>query len=54
MASEGAERRLAAILSADAVGYTRLMAEDEGGHDPHPSAPTVRPFSHWSSNTMAV
>jgi adenylate cyclase len=29
MASEGAERRLAAILSADVVGYSRLMAEDE-------------------------
>ena len=25
------ERRLAAILSADVVGYTRLMAEDEAG-----------------------
>jgi adenylate cyclase len=25
------ERRLAAILSADAVGYSRLMAEDEAG-----------------------
>ena len=25
------ERRLAAILSADAVGYSRLMAEDETG-----------------------
>jgi class 3 adenylate cyclase len=24
------ERRLAAILSADVVGYSRLMAEDEG------------------------
>ena len=31
MTSEGAERRLAAILSADAVGYTRLMSEDEAG-----------------------
>ena len=29
MDSEGIERRLAAILSADAVGYSRLMAEDE-------------------------
>ena len=29
MASEGAERRLAAILSADVVGYARLMAEDQ-------------------------
>ena len=25
------ERRLAAILSADAVGYSRLMAQDEAG-----------------------
>ena len=25
-----AEQRLAAILAADAVGYTRLMAGDEG------------------------
>ena len=29
--SEHVERRLAAILSADAVGYSRLMAEDEAG-----------------------
>ena len=27
----GSQRRLAAILSADAVGYSRLMAEDEEG-----------------------
>jgi class 3 adenylate cyclase len=25
------ERKLAAILSADVVGYARLMAEDEAG-----------------------
>ena len=25
------ERKLAAILSADVVGYSRLMAEDEAG-----------------------
>jgi adenylate cyclase len=31
MATEEVERRLAAILSADAVGYSRLMAQDEGG-----------------------
>ena len=31
MESEDTERRLAAILSADAVGYSRLMAQDEGG-----------------------
>ncbi len=29
MAAETAERRLVAILSADVVGYSRLMAEDE-------------------------
>jgi adenylate cyclase len=29
MAAEGVERRLAAILSADVAGYSRLMAEDE-------------------------
>lgn len=31
MDPEGIERRLAAILSADAVGYSRLMAGDEQG-----------------------
>ena len=29
MAPEGVERRLTAILNADAVGYSRLMAGDE-------------------------
>jgi class 3 adenylate cyclase len=29
--SAPAERKLAAILSADVVGYSRLMAEDEAG-----------------------
>jgi adenylate cyclase len=36
---EGADRRLAAILSADVVGYSRLMAEDE--------AATVRTLSDY-------
>ena len=31
MARESVERRLAAILSADVVGYSRLMGEDETG-----------------------
>jgi TolB-like protein/class 3 adenylate cyclase len=31
VAREGIERRLAAILSADVVGYSRLMGEDETG-----------------------
>jgi class 3 adenylate cyclase len=29
--SDAVERKLAAILSADVVGYSRLMAEDEAG-----------------------
>ncbi len=29
MAPESVEHKLAAILSADVVGYRRLMAEDE-------------------------
>ncbi len=29
MSSEGSERRLAAIMFADIVGYTALMAESE-------------------------
>ncbi len=31
MAEERAQRRLAAILAADVVGYSRLMGEDETG-----------------------
>ena len=31
MAGEGVKRRLAAILSADVVGYSRLMGEDDTG-----------------------
>ena len=31
MAGERAQRRLAAILAADVVGYSRLMEQDEAG-----------------------
>ncbi len=31
MARQGVERRLAAILSTDVVGYSRMMGEDEAG-----------------------
>ena len=31
MAEERVQRRLAAILAADVVGYSRLMGEDETG-----------------------
>jgi hypothetical protein len=43
MAEEGFKRKLAAILSADAVEYSRLMGEDEEA--------TVRP--PLSINTTA-
>ena len=32
---ERAKRKLAAILSADAKGYSRLMGEDEEARGPH-------------------
>ena len=32
--SNTAQRKLAAILSADVKGYSRLMEEDEEGEDP--------------------
>jgi adenylate cyclase len=31
MAEERTQRRLAAILAADVVGYSHLMEEEEGG-----------------------
>ena len=31
MAGDGIERSLTAILAADVVGYSRLMARDEAG-----------------------
>jgi len=33
MAHEGFKRKLAAILSADVEGYSRLMGEDEESRD---------------------
>ena len=38
--AQRAERKLAAILSMDAVGYSRLMASDEFGRDPCRVVPT--------------
>jgi class 3 adenylate cyclase len=31
MSASGTQRRLAAILAADVVGYSRLMGQDEAG-----------------------
>ena len=33
MAEQRVHRRLAAILVADVVGYSRLMEQDEGGKE---------------------
>jgi adenylate cyclase len=34
LATEGVERRLAAVLAADVAGYSRLMgADEEGTHE---------------------
>ena len=46
MAPESTERRLAAILSADVVGYSRLMAEDE--------AATVRTLSAYRDQATTL
>ncbi len=35
VAREGIERRLTTIMSADVVGYSRLMAGDEAGTFAH-------------------
>ena len=44
MEPQGAERKLAAILSADAVDYSRLMAADEAATEPDgPSGPALSP-----------
>ena len=39
MADEGFKRKLTAILSADAVGYSRLMGDDEEA--------TIRTFTEY-------
>ena len=40
MARQGVERRLAVILCADVVVYSRLMAADRAG-DAYPAEPVV-------------
>jgi TolB-like protein/class 3 adenylate cyclase len=46
MSPEPVERKLAAILSADVVGYSRLMAEDEAG--------TVRTLTDYRAETALL
>ena len=44
MAEERVQRRLAAILAADVVGYSRLMGEDEAGITAHLQRNFGHPF----------
>ena len=45
MAEERINRKLAAILAADVVGYSRLMAADEAGTHGRPEAASRNRFS---------
>ncbi len=41
MADQNVTRKLAAILAADMVGYSRFMSDDEGGRSRN-ARPTVK------------
>ena len=49
MSESRVERRLAAILAADVVGYSRLMGDDEVGT----FARSRRTAANWSTPTIA-
>ena len=54
MAEERVQRRLAAILAADVVGYSRLMEQDEVGTlAGAETAAEGRPRNRWLPSTMA-
>jgi len=48
VAPEGTERRLAAVLVADVVGYSRLMAEDESA-----TVQTLTTYRHAISDLVS-
>ncbi len=52
MAQERVERRLAAILAADMVGYSRLMEVDEAGTlaETDKTKSDLTPGTRWPSN----
>ena len=52
MGPDSIERKLAAILSADVVGYSRLMAEDEASTIRTLKA--YRPLDRWLTSTTAA
>ena len=53
MEPKGFHRKLAAILSADVAGYTRLMQNDEAATVSDPRSSTSR-YSPISSNSTAA
>ena len=55
MTEERVHRRLAAILAADVVGYSRLMEQDEAGTLGRAEGPAQgRGASLWSRSTRAA
>jgi class 3 adenylate cyclase len=51
--SDRVERRLAAILAADAVGYSRLMGLDEAGTAAYCASIASQSMRWWSSMVAA-
>ena len=49
MAKERVQRRLAAILAADIVGYSRLMGADEAG-----TLARLKTLRRWADQKVAV
>ena len=54
MAEERAQRRLAAILAADVVGYSRLMEQDETGTLAALRGDARKCWSPWSQSTTVA
>ena len=48
MAEPHNERRLAAVLAADVVGYSRMMAADEEGTLARLPVPAAQLSEYWS------
>lgn len=53
MTEERIQRRLAAVIAADVVGYSRLMETDEAGTLATLKSDASKCCSRWSLGTMA-
>ena len=47
MATEGFKRKLTAVFSADVLGYSRLMGEDEGKNATYHEPPDWLQTEKW-------